>query len=114
MPRSTRTTGASFLVTASAADLRHRTVGANEIDLADVVSRPLRANRALDRGGEPVVEVGRVAPQDRTEVGFVEGEQTGAELALGCQPDAVTVLAERLGDARDHADVADTVAVTEL
>ena len=68
-----------------------------------------------DLGGEEVVElvVGRAAAQDGPQVELLEREQAGAELALGGDADAVALLAERLGDAGDHADVADAVGVAE-
>src|SRR5690349_8872833 len=93
---------------ASAADLAHRAVWAHEVDLADAVARPLGADRADDRLGEQVVELGgrRTAAQDVAEVELLEREQAGAQLALGRDPDAVAPVAERGGHARDHADVA--------
>ena len=75
----------------------------------------LPRDRALDRGDQPVVEVGRVEPavgaQLGAEVGLVEREQARAELTLGGDAHAVAALAERLGHARDHADVAAPVEV---
>ena len=59
------------------------------------------------------VVVAAAAAQDRPQVELVEREQAGAELALGGDPDPVALLAERLGDAGDHADVADAVGVAE-
>ena len=38
------------------ADLAHRPVGADEVDLPDAVPGPLGADRPVDLGGEPVVE----------------------------------------------------------
>ena len=55
----------------------------------------------------------RAAAQDGAQVGLVEREQAGAELALGGDRTRSQLLAERLGDAGDHADVADAVAVAE-
>src|SRR5689334_8308770 len=42
-----------------AADLAHGASGADEVDLTDVMPRPLRAHRARDRSREPVVEIRR-------------------------------------------------------
>ena len=65
---------------------------------------------------EPVIEIGCVEPavgaQLGAQVDLVEREQARAELTLGGDAHAVTALAERLGDARDHTDVADAVEIT--
>src|SRR4051812_23616094 len=105
---------------ALAADLAHRALGAHEADLADAVSGPLGADRPHDLVGQPVVElvVGGAAgktitPKDGPQVELLEREQAGAQLALGGHADAVALLAERLGHAGDHADVADAVGVAE-
>src|SRR5205085_6079891 len=101
----------------SAADLAHRPPGAHEVDVPDAMAGPLRADSARDGVGEPIVEVARVetvfGPEQAAQIGFVECEQAGAELAFGGEPHAVAVIAERFGHARDHADVADAVAVGE-
>ena len=52
--------------------------------------------------------VGAVA-QRAAQVGLVDAEQAGAQLALGGQADAVAVAAERLGDRVDEADLAGAV-----
>ena len=70
-----------------------------------------RAISAASRSSISVV--GGAAAQDRAQVELVEREQAGAELALGGDPDPVALLAERLGDAGDHPDVADAVGVAE-
>src|SRR2546430_10926115 len=80
---------------------------------------PLRADGPLDLGRESVVDLNTVVllvragrvPQDRPQVELLQREQARAELALGGHPHAVAVVAERLGDARDHADVTGTVEV---
>src|SRR3954470_10387175 len=99
----------------SAADLAHRAAGAHEVDLADAVAGPLGTDRAHDLVGEEVVElvVGRTAAEDGPQVELLEREQAGPQLALGGHADAVALLAERLGHAGDHADVADAVGVAE-
>src|SRR5439155_21526684 len=97
----------------SAADLAHRAAGADEVDLPDPVAGPLRADRALDLGGEGAFDIDGIAAHDRAQVELVEREQAGAQPALGRDPDAVAMVAERLGHARDHADVAPTVDVRE-
>src|SRR5262245_44978191 len=86
-----------------AADLAHRSVGADEIDPPDVVAGPLHTHGPGELVGELVV--GAAAAHDRPEVELVEGEEAGAELAVGGDPHAVAALAERRRDARDHADV---------
>src|SRR5690349_18028932 len=88
--------------TALSADLAHRARGADEVDLADAVPSPLRADRAHDLLGQTVVEIAvvDVAAQDRAEVELLEREEARAQLAFGGHADAVALLAERLGDAR--------------
>src|SRR5437764_10407077 len=99
----------------SAADLAHRPARAHEVDLADPVTRPLRTDRPRDRLRDPVVDIVHVVDvagtQDGAKVGLVEREETRAELPFGRETHAITVVAERFGHARDHADVADAVAV---
>src|SRR6476620_11066152 len=76
---------------------------------------PLVADRALDRGGPTVVEVGRVEAAVGTQLGaeidLVERKEARAELALGGDAHAVAALAERLGHARDHTDIAAPVEI---
>src|SRR5690242_12029976 len=90
----------------STADLAHRPVGPHEVDATDVVTGPLVAHGVFDRRGEAVVEVGLVesatGAQHRAEICVIEREQTGAELSFCVDAHTITVLAERLGDARDH------------
>ena len=76
---------------------------------------PLGADGTADLVGEEVVElvVAGAAAQDRPEVELLQGEQAGAQLPLRGHADAVALLAERLGDAGDDADVADAVGVAE-
>jgi len=79
------------------------------------VACPLRTDRAHDLVGEEVVEllVGSTAAEDRPQIELLEREQAGPQLALGGHADAVALLAERLGHAGDHADVADAVGIAE-
>src|SRR5438128_631134 len=99
----------------SAADLTHRSIGPNEVDLPDAVPGPLGGDRTLDRRREAVVEIGLVETatraQHHSKVGLVEREQTCPELPLGRHTHAIAVVAEGFADAGDHADVA--YAVTE-
>src|SRR5918999_1886890 len=97
-------TAGSVLRTSLAADRGHRARRLAEARLADPVLELLApdgvANRALELG------VARPAAEWRAQVGLVDREQAGAELALRGQPDAVAVRAERLGDGVDEADLA--------
>src|SRR5205085_9866338 len=54
-----------------------------------------------------------VGSQHAAQIGFVECEEARAELAFGGEAHAVAVIAERLGHAGDHADVADPVGIHE-
>jgi hypothetical protein len=80
-----------------------------------VVARPLRAHRADDRGRQAVVEIRRVetvaGPKLFAQIELFEREKARAELAFSRHADAIAVVAERFGDARDHTDVADAVRV---
>src|SRR3954470_15645120 len=109
---------------ALATDLAHRAVRAHEVDLADAVSGPLGADRAHDLVGDAVVELfGRhvlfgaapeaITAEDGPQVELLEREQARAQLPLRGHADAVALLAERFGHARDHPDVADAVGVAE-
>src|SRR5215218_6511677 len=95
----------------SAADLAHRAGGADEVDLADAVAGPLGPDRRPHELGEVVI--GSPGAEYGAEVELLQREQACAELAFGRHPHTVAVVAERLGDARDHADVAEAVAVAE-
>src|SRR4051794_18142829 len=72
------------------ADLAHRAVGTDEVDVADAVARPLRAHGTHDLGSEEVVElvVGGSAPEDRPQVELLEREQARPQLPLGGHADA--------------------------
>src|SRR5207249_8775788 len=48
--------------------------------------------------------IARARAQQPAEIGFLEREQTGAELSVRGDADAVAVAAEGLADARDHPD----------
>ena len=70
--------------------------------LVDVVLELL----APDRVADDLLELGVVGARAhrRAQVGLVEREQAGAQLAVGGQADAVAVAAEGLGDRVDEAD----------
>src|SRR5690606_17660358 len=87
----------------SAAYLAHRSVGADELHLVDGMTGPLRAHAGLDGVRQGIVAGTR--PQDRTQVVVLEGEEAAAELAVSGEADAVALLAEGAGDARDDADL---------
>jgi hypothetical protein len=64
----------------------------------------LLPNHALEPRGDLFV---RCAPaQARAQIVLRHAEQTGADLAVGGQPDAIAVAAEWLADGRDDADLA--------
>ena len=75
---------------------------------------PWPAHFAADRRprcsvGELVV--GGAGPQRAPQVGLVDGEEAGPELAVGGEAHPVARRAERVGDRRDHADLALAVDV---
>src|SRR5262245_24236101 len=110
-----RAEGAALGVLASAADLAHRPGGTLEVDLADAMAGPLRADGLLDDRGKPVLEIIGVesarSSQFGAQVEFLEGEQARPKRAFGGHADPVTLVAKRFGDTRDHADVPDAVDV---
>src|SRR5215212_7856641 len=83
----------------SAADLAHRPSRAHEVDLSDAMAGPFGADCARDRVCQSIVEIGRVetavASQQAAQIGFVECEQTRAELTFGGEAHPVAVIAER-------------------
>ena len=83
----------------------------NEVHLADLVAGPFGANTPLDFGRE--FFVGCPITKQGPQIEFVDGEKTITQLALGSQAHPVAVSTERLGDARDHADLAFAVEETE-
>src|SRR5947207_2624190 len=95
----------------SAAYLTHGPAGPDELDLVDRMAGPFGTDAPLDGGGDLVVA--RPAAQQRTQVELVEGEQARPQLTVGREADAVARLAEGVGHAGDHADVAAPVAVPE-
>src|SRR3954468_17736789 len=96
---------------ALAADGRHRPGGLTEALLSHVVLQLLAPHRVADQGLEFVIA--RTAAERFAQVGLVKREEAGAELALGRQPYAVAVRAERLGDRVDEADLALAVGEAE-
>ena len=70
-----------------------------------------RAASRSPRSASRELVVGRAAAQQRAQVVAARGEEAGVELALGREPRARAVAAERLRHRRDHADLAAAVAV---
>src|SRR5579875_1040697 len=91
-------------VVGSAADRRHRARGLDEPGLADVVLELLAPDRVPDDARD--LGVARPGAQRAAQIGLVQREQAGAQPAIGGEPDAVAVGAERLGDRVDEADPA--------
>ena len=102
----------------SAADLAHRARRGGRSRPArcgdrPTSSRPRASIAAARRSSRSGASRPDAAAQLGAEIGFVERKETRAELAFRGEPHAIAVVAERLGDARDHADVADAVAIDE-
>src|SRR5262245_159548 len=87
---------------ALAADLAHRARSAFErIALVNFVLQLFVADRFDEHAGQ--VSVGDAVAQRTAQVPLVDGEQTGAELAVGSQADAIAGAAEGLRDGVDEA-----------
>src|SRR5262249_44268071 len=95
----------------SAADLTHRSGRPVEGFAPHGGARPLWPRGRGDCLGEAIVTTGGLRTNNRTQVGFLEGEQAGSELALSRDSHAVAALAERFGDAGDDPNVSMSVAV---
>src|SRR5262245_14591188 len=86
------------------ADLAHRPRRLTEARLGHVVLQLLAPDRvADDLRQRPVAGAGA---ERRAQVGFVQAEEAGAELAFRRQADAVAVRAERLRDRAHEAHFA--------
>src|SRR4051794_6425340 len=96
---------------ALAADRGHGPRGLAEAGFADSVLQLLTPDGVADLLRDLVV--GRAGAQQLAQVGLVHGEEACAQLALGRQPDAVAVRAERLRDRVDEADLALAVGEPE-
>src|SRR5262245_18757081 len=108
MQSTTRPPGNPFCeLRHSAADGAHRASGLDEARLVDVMLELLAPDGLAHYVLE--VRVGRSGADRPTQVGLVEREQAGAQLAVGGEPDAVAVAAERLGHRVDEADRAAAV-----
>ena len=70
--------------------------------MVDPVSGPFPPDVATDQVDELVI--GCSGSERAAQVRFLQREQTRPYLALGRDPKAVARVAERLGDAADHAD----------
>src|SRR5579875_3711918 len=92
-----------------ASDLAHASPRSHEGDLADAVAGPLGAHGGPD--GPDQVVIAPAAAQDLPQVVLVDGEQAGAQLALGRQADPVAVPAEGLGHRGDDPDLTPAVEV---
>src|SRR6185436_10633026 len=57
------------------------------------------------------LRIGGAAADERAQIVPAHGEEARVELPFGRQPRARAVAAERLGDGRDHADLAGAVDV---
>src|ERR1700719_255304 len=88
----------------STTDLRHVLRRLDEPWLVDQVSFLFVPDGVLDHRAQRVV--GRTRAHQVTQRCLLEGEQAGAQAALGGQADAVARGAERLADRRDEADAA--------
>src|SRR3954451_13239029 len=84
------------------ANRAHRARRLDEARLAHVVLQLLAPHRVADERRQ--LRVRRAAAQRLAEVRLVNREEARAQFALGRQPHAVAVGAERLGDGGDEAD----------
>src|SRR2546423_7098362 len=91
----------------SAADLGHRSTGADEAWIADSVLQLLVPDCAPHRVREGVVGCAR--PQHGLEVPLPAREEARPQLPVGGDPDPVAGGAERLRDGVDEADLARSV-----
>ena len=96
----------------SAADLVHGPLGPDEIVAADAVGRGLGPDAVADQVGDFVVAA--AAAEECAGVPLGGREQAVADLALGREPQAVAVAAERLRHGLDEADAAAAVGVLEI
>src|SRR5579875_2600723 len=90
-------------VVGSAADRRHRARGLDEPGLADVVLELLAPDRVPDDARD--LGVARPGAQRAAQIGLVQREQAGAQPAIGGEPDAVAVGAERVDRLDRGADL---------
>src|SRR5207244_8412368 len=97
--------------TASAAYGAHRPRRLAEARLAHVVLELLAPDGVADQLLEPSIR--RTIAQRLPQVGLVQREEAGAELAFRRQPDAVAVRAEGLGHGVHETDLAAPVRETE-
>src|SRR5207244_9516480 len=97
--------------TASAAYGAHRPRRLAEARLAHVVLELLAPDGVADQLLEPSIR--RTIAQRLPQVGLVQREQAGSELAFRRQPDAVAVRTEGLGHRVHEADLAAPVGEAE-
>src|SRR5947208_4556932 len=87
----------------SAANLRHRSAGANEAWIADPVLELLVPDRAPHGLCDRIVGLPR--PQHCLQIPLAAREEARAQLPVGRDPDPVAGGAERLGNRVDEADL---------
>src|SRR5215210_9341622 len=88
----------------SAADRGHGAGGLDEVGVVDAVAGPFAPHRRADQRTELFIR--RAVAHRGSEVCLFGGEEAGADVALGGDPQAVARVAERLGDGADDADAA--------
>src|SRR5579859_1808918 len=92
----------------SAADHRHAAVGAFEAFVSDIVFQFLVPDGLAQCLRERFI--GGTGAQNGAQIGFFGGEETGAKLPVGGQPDAVAGGAEWLADGVNEANLTYSVA----
>src|SRR5579871_3756026 len=88
----------------SAADAAHRALRRHKIRLADMVPLFFLPHDGLEIRGKFLVRL--AVAETRAQVVFRDAEQAGADLAVGGQPQAIAMAAERLANGRNQADFA--------
>src|SRR5947208_14234102 len=89
------------------ADLGHRSACPDKAGIVDLVLQLLVGDGEPDQLLEPLV--GGAVAERRLQVPLAAGEEAGAELSVGGQPDPVARRAERLRHRIDEADLAGAV-----
>src|SRR5215207_8196361 len=95
----------------SASDGAHGPRRRAEPGLVDVVLELLSPDRVADDGLE--VSVGRPGAHRVPEIRLVHREEASPELAVGREPDAVAIRAERFRHRADESDLAPPIAEAE-
>src|SRR6476659_943291 len=89
------------------ADVDHGAGGGNEVGLTNVMAGFLAFHNAADELNQRFVA--RAAPHQFGEVVIPDGEEAGADLAVGSDAHAAAVAAERMGNRSNDADLTDAV-----